>query len=448
MALSGLQIFKLLPKTNCKDCGFATCMAFALQLAAGKAALEACPHLSADVVSTLADVSAAPVRRVEFGPLDDPTILGDETVLFRHEKRFEHAPALALMIDDSVDDADLAYMLGTVRDQSFERVGERLRLRLVAVASSNTDRLVSRAKLAAESTGSGVVIVSDDPDALERAGEAIADSRPLLCGARSDTFDRVAEIATRLKTAVVLRGAGLDELAGLGQRAIDAGLRQVMLEPLVHTAGDALAAQVLIRRAAVRDRVKALGFSTVVFPCRLSDGPALETVIASALVAKYAGIVVVGDPDPAHTLPLLCLAQGLYTDPQKPMMVDAGIYPLGDPGPDSPILLTTNFSLTYYTVAGEVENSKVPAWLLVMDVEGQSVLTAWAAGKFVADAIASFVKKSGIERKVAHRRMIIPGYVASIQGELEAELGDWEVAVGVREAADIPRYLRALATGR
>jgi acetyl-CoA decarbonylase/synthase complex subunit gamma len=448
MALSGIQVFKLLPKTNCKDCGYATCMAFALQLAAGKAALEGCPHLSSEVVTTLTDVATAAVRRVEFGPADDPTVLGDETVLYRHEKRFEHAPALALMIDDSVDDADLNNVLDTFRTQSFERVGERLRVRLVAIASSDTDRLARRVKLAAEQTQAGIVIVSDDPDALEKAGEAIADKRPLLCGARPDTFDRVAEIANRLKTAVVLRGADLEELAALGQRAIDAGLRQVMLEPIANTAGDAFAAQVLTRRAAVRDKVRALGFPTMVFPCRLTADRLVETLISSALVAKYAGIVVVGDLDPAHTLPLLSLAQGLYTDPQKPMMVDAGIYPLGEPGPESPVLLTTNFSLTYYTVVGEVENSKVPAWLLVMDVEGQSVLTAWAAGKFVADAIAPFVKKSGIEQKVAHRQLIIPGYVASIRGELEAELGDWEVTIGVREAADIPRYLRAHAAGR
>jgi len=283
---------------------------------------------------------------------------------------------------------------------------------------------------------------------LQKAAEALPGERPLLCGALPATFDQVAEIAARLQAPFVLRGGSMAELVELGQRAVAAGMQQVVLEPVARVAGDALEAQVFARRGAVRDKVKALGFPTIAFPCRLTRDPLLQTVLASALISKYAGIVVVDTVDPAHTLPLLSLAQGLCTDPQKPMMVDAGIYPLGNPGPDSPVLLTTNFSLTYYTVVGEVENSKVPAWLLVMDVEGQSVLTAWAAGKFVADAIAPFVKKSGIEERVARRRLIIPGYVAGLQSELETELGDWEVVVGVREAADLPRFLRALAGAR
>ncbi|MFH1833536.1 MAG: acetyl-CoA decarbonylase/synthase complex subunit gamma, partial [bacterium] len=293
-------------------------------------------------------------------------------------------------------------------------------------------------------TNTGIVIVSDDPEALLAAGRPIKGSRPLLCGAGVATFERVAAVAEVLDSPFMLRGGSLQDLADLGRKALHAGFEQVVLEPVAQTAGDALQANVFVRRAAVRDEVKALGFPTITFPCRFAGDPMLKTVLAAALVAKYAGIVVVDTMDPAHTLPLLALAQGLSTDPQKPMMVDAGVYPLGDPGPDSPVLLTTNFSLTYYTVVGEVQSSKVPAWLLVMDVAGQSVLTAWAAGKFVADTIAPFVKRSGIEGKVRHRKLIIPGCVAGIQQELEAELGDWEVAAGVREAADIPRFLRAL----
>jgi len=448
VALSGLQIFKLLPKTNCKDCGYPTCMAFALQLAAAKTQPDACPHLSPSVLATLADAAMPAVRRVEIGPADDPTVLGEETVLYRHERRFVHPTALAFMIDDSVSEERFEGLLEAFANQRFERVGQTLRPRLVAIGSSDVGRLTSRVKTATERTGAGVVIVSDDPHALLKAGEVIPGCRPLLCGANPTTFARVAEIAEYLKAPFVLRGRDLQELWELGQRAVDAGSQNVMLEPVVATAGDALAAHVFARRAAVRDKVKALGFPTIAYACRLTDDPLLQTVLASALIAKYAAIVVIDTVDPAHTLPLLALTQGLYTDPQKPMMVDAGVYALGEPGPSSPVLITTNFSLTYYTVLGEVENSKVPAWLLVMDVEGQSVLTAWAAGKFVADAIALFVKKSGIEEKVAHRRLVIPGYVAGIQSELETELVDWEVVVGVREASDIPRYLRALTAGQ
>ena len=216
-----------------------------------------------------------------------------------------------------------------------------------------------------------------------------------------------------------------------------------MLDPASSSLGDVLLDQTLIRRAAIKKTFRALGFPTIGFPCNMTDDKMLEAVYASVFVAKYAGFVILSDLDPARVLPLLYLSQNIYTDPQRPMQMDQGVYPINDPGPDSPILLTTNFSLTYFTVSSEVEASKVPAWLCIMDVEGQSVLTAWAAGKFVADAIAPFLKKSGIEEKAPHRKVVIPGYVAQISGELDEELGDgWEVQVGVREAADIPKFLR------
>jgi acetyl-CoA decarbonylase/synthase complex subunit gamma len=220
-------------------------------------------------------------------------------------------------------------------------------------------------------------------------------------------------------------------------------LKEVVLDPTSSSLGDVLMNNTLIRRAAIKKTFRALGFPTIGFPCLMTDDRMLEVVYASVFVAKYAGFVILSDLDPARTLPLLYLGQNIYTDPQKPMQMEQGIYPVNEPGADAPIIVTTNFSLTYFTVSSEVEASKVPAWLAIMDVEGQSVLTAWAAGKFVADAIAPFLKKSGIEEKAPHKKVIIPGYVAQISGELEEELGDgWEVQVGVREAADIPKFLR------
>jgi acetyl-CoA decarbonylase/synthase complex subunit gamma len=235
----------------------------------------------------------------------------------------------------------------------------------------------------------------------------------------------------------------LAELEQLGEKCAAAGLNEVILDTMPATLGDALRDQTFIRRAAIKKRVRGLGFPTIAFPCRMTDDPLLKAVFASVFVEKYAGIIVLDSLDPAQMLPLLVLCQNIYTDPQRPMQMDQGIYPINDPGRDSPVLVTTNFSLTYFTVAGEVEASKVPSWLLVMDSEGMSVLTAWAAGKFVADAIAPFVKKCGIEEKVDHRTIVIPGYAAQISGELETELVDWKVIVGVREAADLPKYLRA-----
>ena len=448
MALSGLQIFKMLPKTNCKDCGFPTCMGFALQLAAGKTSLEACPHLPVEVAATLAEVAAPPVRRVEFGPKSAPVVLGEETVLYRHEKRFEHAPILAFRVDDRTSDDQFVADLRILREQVFERVGDELRIGAVVVAAADARRLAERGRRVVEETGCALMLQSDDVAALRAASEGLRDQRPLLWGATEGSLDGLAELSLESGLPLVLKGGSLDELSTLGQRCLDRGLDQVVLDPMASGPRQALAAQILLRRAAVRDRVKALGFPIVASAYAMAEEPLLKTVFASAFIAKYAGIAVIDTLDPAHVLPLLALGQGLYTDPQRPMMVEEGLYPIGEPGPDSPVLLTTNFSLTYYTVVGEIENSKVPAWLLVMDVEGQSVLTAWAAGKFVPEAIAPFIAKSGVGEKVSKKQLIIPGYVASIQTELEEELGDWEVVVGVREAADIPRFLKARAAVR
>jgi len=326
----------------------------------------------------------------------------------------------------------------------FERVGQLLRAKLFAIESADAGRLAARVKKASDETGAGIVVMSDDPAALKAAAEPIKDRKPLLYAATTATFDAVSAAAKELGVPFAIKAATLDELAEMGEKCVAADLKEVVLDPMSANLQDALRDQTYIRRAAIKKKFRALGFPTIAFPCRMTDEPLLKTVYAGVFVAKYAGIIVIDTVDPAQIMPLLILAQNIYTDPQRPMQMDQGIYPINDPSPDSPLLITTNFSLTYFTLAGEVEASKVPTWLLVMDTEGQSVLTSWAAGKFVADAIAVFVKKSGIAEKVNHRKIVIPGYVAQISGELEEELGDWEVVVGVREAADVPRYLRGL----
>jgi acetyl-CoA decarbonylase/synthase complex subunit gamma len=443
LALSGLQIFKLLPKTNCKDCGFPTCMAFAMQLAAGKAELSQCPHVSAEAAAELGEAAAPPVRKVTVGAGDHAVVVGEETVLYRHEKRFEHPPGVAVLVDDAVDDAAFADYLETFKTQEFERVGQLLRVKMFAVESADAGRLADRVKKASD-VGAGVVIMSDSADALKAAAEPIKAKKPLLYAATADTFDAVSAVAKELGVPFVIKASGVEALSALGEKAVAADLKEVVLDSTPANLQDALRDQTFIRRAAIKKKVRSVGFPTIAFPCRMTDEPLLKTVFASVFVAKYAGIIVVDTMDPAQVLPLLITAQNIYTDPQRPMQMDAGIYPLNDPGPDSPLFITTNFSLTYFTLAGEIEGSKVPTWLLVMDTEGQSVLTSWAAGKFVADAIATFVKKSGIDEKISHRRIVIPGYVAQISGELEDELAGWKVVVGPREASELPAFLKSL----
>jgi len=418
-------------------------MAFAMQLAAGKAELDQCPYVTEEAKAELGAASAPPIRKVIIGAGDMAVTVGEETVLYRHEKRFEHMPGLGVLITEDMDDATVDKLLGQLKDMEFNYVGQNLRPRVAAIRAADPAKLAALAARADSAAGAALVLINDDAGALKAAAEPLKDKKPLLYAATEENFDAVAAVAGELGVPMAIKADSLEKLAELGQKAVDADLKEVVLDPSSATLGDVLMDQTLIRRAAIKQTFRPLGFPTIGFPCDMTDDPMLEAVYASVFVAKYAGIVILSDLDPARVLPLLYLSQNIYTDPQKPMQMEQGIYPINEPTEDSPILVTTNFSLTYFTVSSEVEASKVPAWLCIMDVEGQSVLTAWAAGKFVADAIAPFLKKSGIDEKAPHKKVIIPGYVAQISGELDEELGDgWEVQVGVREAADIPKFLR------
>ncbi len=443
MALSGLQIFKLLAKTNCKECGFPTCMAFAMQLAAGKAELDKCPYVSDEAKAALGEASAPPVRKVTIGAGDLAVTVGEETVMYRHEKRFENMPGIGVLITDEMEEAAVASLIGQLKEQQFNYVGRTLRPRVAAVKASDGATLAALAAKVDTGSGAALVLMHEDAGALKTAAGALKGKKPLLYAASEENFDAVAAVARELDVPFAIKASSLDKLAELGQKALDGDFKEVVLDPASSSLGDVLLDQTIIRRAAIKKTFRALGFPTIGFPCQMTDDRMLEAVYAAVFVAKYAGIVILSDLEPARTLPLLYLGQNIYTDPQKPMQMEEGVYPVNEPGPEAPILVTTNFSLTYFTVSSEVEASKVPAWLCIMDVEGQSVLTAWAAGKFVADAIAPFLKKSGIEEKAPHKKVVIPGYVAQISGELEEELGEgWQVQVGVREAADIPKFLR------
>lgn len=446
MGLSGLAIYKQLPKTNCRDCGLATCMAFAMQVAAGKISVERCPHLSPDVAASLEQATAPPVQEVCVGVGSRAITVGGETVLYRHERRFEHAPALVLMLDDTLSDEQFTSLLGAFESQSFERVGEELRVQMVGVASKDEARLKARA-LAACATGAPVMIMSAEAAALRAAASAVASSRPLLHAADLHSIDELARFAADKDLPLVVRGNGLEEAAALAKRARELGVSQVVIDSGAQSPAFAFRDLVLARRAAVLEGRRELGHPLIVFPDFVPSNPLMHLVLSAVFVCKYASFVVIRTIDPACVYPLLTLSQNIYSDPQRPMQVSPGIYPINNPGAESPVLITTNFSLTYYIVSGEVENSRVPAWLLVMDVDGQSVLTAWAAGKFVPEAIAPFVRTCGIADQVNHRRLTIPGYVAHISGDLAEELGaEWRVDVGPREAADLPHYLRTVVS--
>jgi acetyl-CoA decarbonylase/synthase complex subunit gamma len=444
MALTGIQIYKLLPKTNCGECGVPTCLAFAMNLAAGKAELAACPYVSDEAKAELADASAPPISVVEVGTGEKKLKIGGETVLFRHEKTFVNPTGIAVLVTDDMTDEEVGGRLKRFNTLEYERVGLNLRADLIAVKSVSGDagKFEALATKVKNETDGGIVLVTEDTGVMQAGLNACADRKPLIYAATKNNVDQMADLAKEAGCPLAVKGDNLDEVAELTTKLTEAGLKELVIDSGARTVRKAFEDQVFVRRGALLKKFKPLGFPTITFPCEMTDDFMKEMLIASMFIAKYGAIVVLSDLQGEGLFPLLLARMNIYTDPQRPMATSPGIYEIGGPGEDSPVLVSCNFSLTYFIVSGEIESSRVPAWLVIVDTEGLSVLTAWAAGKFVGDAVGAAMKKCGIMEKVNHKKVIIPGYAAAISGDLEEELGDWEVLVGPRESAHIPAYLK------
>ena len=444
MGLTGIQIFKLLPKTNCGECGVPTCLAFAMNLASGKAELDACPYVSDEAREQLAEASAPPIRPVAIGAGGRAFKTGGETVMFRHEKTFYNPTGLAAMIASDMDTDALEKKLKEWNALQYERVGLNLRPELVALKDANGDgsSFAAAAKKIAEESEFGLVLMSENVQALEEAAAATAFKKPLLYAATAENVEEMGNLAKEKGLPLVVKADSVEHLIPLTDKLTEMGLKDLVLDSGSREMKQLFEDQVVIRRAPLKAGNRSLGFPTITFPCEMAGNLDMETVIASMLIAKYAGIVVLSDFKGESVFPLLLERLNIFTDPQRPMTVTQGIYEIGGPDENSPVLITTNFSLTYFIVSGEIEGSRVPSWLLIMDTEGLSVMTAWAAGKFAGDAVATFVKKCGIADKVAHRKIIIPGYSAAISGEMEEDLPDWEIMIGPRDASLIPKFLK------
>ena len=446
MAPTGLEIYKLLPKTNCKECGFPTCLAFAMKLAQKGTELDNCPYVSDEARAALDAASAPPIKLVVIGSGERAFEIGNEVVLFRHEKTFYHQPGLVVRVRS--DDPRLAELAGRVAGYEVERVGMKLRLDGLAVEHSGGDAAAYAAAVAAvraAAPGLPLVLMSSDPVALEAAlVTGAAAERPLIHAATAADWQAMAALAKKHACPLAIRAEGGDPaaLAELSESVRGAGVDDLILDPGTATLPADLAAFTQLRRLALKRGARMLGFPILA----VSAGASWQAELArtTQAICKYAGIVVIDHLEPGAIYALLTLRQNIYTDPQKPIQVEPKLYEIGVAGPDSPVLITTNFSLTYFSVSGEVEGAGVPAWLLVADSDGQSVLTGWAAGKFDAEKIAKTVKDSGIADKVSHRKLVIPGHVAGLSGEVEEELPGWQVMVGPRDAVDIPSYLRTV----
>ena len=444
MPLTGIEIFKLLPKTNCGKCGVPTCLAFAMQLAASKADLSACPTVSDETKAKLSEASAPPIRPLTIGTGTRAVKIGGETVMYRHEKRFENPPGLAILISDKYSDQDIDSRLERLNNLQFERVGLTLRPEMAAIKndSDQVDRFISVINRVKQKSDCAIILMSLNPETLAAGVRVCADRKPLLYAATRENIDKITTIAKESNCPVAVKSANIDEAALLTDQLTKAGIKDIVIDSGSRALRQSLEDQIFIRKGALA-KLRALGFPTIVFPCEMTQDLMKESVIASTFIAKYAGIIVLSDFLGHSLFPLLVERMNIYTDPQKPLATKEGIYEIGGPNENSPILITSNFSLTYFIVSGEIENSKVPAYLLVKDTEGLSVMTAWAAGKFVADAIAPFVKKSGIGDKTKYHTLIIPGYAAQESGGLEEELPGWKIEVGPREAAHIPAFLKS-----
>ena len=446
MALTGIQIFKLLPKTNCKECGVPTCLAFAMNLASGKAELDACPYVSDEAKAQLAEASAPPIRPVAVGKGVRKFVTGGETVQYRHEKTFYNQTALAAMVNSDISDSDLEAKLKVWNAFQFERVGLNLRPELVALKDANGDKdaFAKKAKTIAETSEFNLVLISENADVMKAGIEASKFKRPLIYAATEANVDDFGALAKDNDLPLAVKADSVEGLVPLTEKLTEMGLKDLVMDPGSREIKQSLEDQMVIRRSALKDSNRAVGFPTITFPCEMASNLEMETLIAGMHIAKYGGISVLSDFTGESLFPLLLERLNIYTDPQRPMTVTEGIYEIGNPDENSPVLVTTNFALTYFIVSGEIEGSRVPSWLLIKDSEGLSVMTAWAAGKFAGDEVGMFVKKSGIMDKVKHTQLIIPGYAAAIAGDVEEELPGWKITVGPREAAHIPGFLKAM----
>lgn len=438
MALTGMQIYKQLPKTNCKDCGFPTCMAFAMQVAAQQKAIADCPHISDDATAALSEESSPPMKLVKIGAGDALFETGQETVMYRHEEKFHRKCGVAVLLSADLSEEDFKAGIEEINSRSYVRVGKEIKVELCAV-ELNGDGSAARAKIAAETSKIPIVLVGEDAGAMAAAASAIKERRPLIYRATGATIDEFIKIASENKLPLAVSAGSLEELADFTVKAKEAGVQEMLLSFKGDKIGDVIRFSTQVRRAALLGKFRPFGYPIVTeFD---TDTAETETVFAAAAAAKYSGIVIIKGRDAWELMPNLTIIMDVFTDPQVPNTVEAKLYEIGTPNENSPVLYTTNFSLTYFSVAGEVERSKIPAYISVVDTEGLGVLNSWAGDKIDAEKVIKALKDQGVADKVKHRKLIIPGLLPVFKAEIE-DMSEWkEVLIGPETAREIPGYL-------
>jgi acetyl-CoA decarbonylase/synthase complex subunit gamma len=442
MALTGMQIYKLLPRTNCKDCGFPTCMAFAMQVAAKQKALTDCPHISQDSLESMSEASAPPMKLIKIGAGDKSFEIGQETVMFRHEEKFHRPAGIAVRVPATVCDDEAGKLIEKINGAQFERVGATLKVALCAVEVDGSSDPAGRAKLAAEKSKVPLMIVGTDAEKIKAAVEAVKDQRPLIYRADPSNVDAMAALAASAKVPLAVTASSLEELADTSEKARSAGAEDLVLAFREEKIGEVVRKLTVTRRAALRQKFKPFGFPSMVEV--VADSAEATAALGAVAAAKYAGIVLIDGVEPWEVLPIMVTVQGVYTDPQVPNTVEAKLYEIGNVTDNSPVMFTTNFSLTYFSVAGEVERSKVPCYISVVDTEGLGVLNAWAGDKVSAEKVVKALQDQKVADKVKHRKLIIPGLLPMFRAEIE-DISEWsEVIIGPENSREIPAFLTSM----
>jgi acetyl-CoA decarbonylase/synthase complex subunit gamma len=419
-----------------------------MKLAAKQVELAKCPYVSDEAREKLAESAAPPVRLVTLASNGREVKSGNEIVLFRHEKTFYNPAGVFIRVYDDQPLDEIKAKVEEAASYAVEYVGMELTIDGIAVeATGDGDGFAAAVSTVLETARLPLILIASDRSVMGRGLQAAEGTRPLICGATPDNWEGFAELAKERGAPMAIRAESLSVLAELTEKIKGAGVEEIVLDPGVRDIRSSLAMSTLIRRMALKKTFRPLGFPIITFPGECIDDEGLVAVAATQAITKYGGFVVLDRFSPATIYPLLVLRSNIYTNPQEPIQVQPGLYEINDPQADSALMVTTNFSITYFSVANEVDGSGSPGWLLVADAEGMSVLTAWAAGKFDAERIAKSVKTTGIADKIGHRKLIIPGHVSVLLGELEEELPGWEILVGPREAVDLPGYLKVWRGG-
>ena len=457
--LSPIDIYKLLPKTNCKECGEENCMAFATKIVNREVQLDQCAPLlkkeNEKAYNQLKEMLKPPVKEVVVGAGENAVKLGGKLVMYRHEFTYTNPTAIAIDVNDEMTKEELLSRVKKTEQFSYEYIGYTLKLDMVAVRSTSgePEKFKTAVKKVLENTTLPLILCTSNANVAEAGLMAAPNAKPLLYAATMDNWKDMAELALMYHCPLVVSAPNdLSMLVSLAKTLLAYGVEDLVLDPGTF-AGEGLADTLnnftMLRRAACKAGEELVGFPLMGVPmvAWVDKGEAADEVVkwreaymAAMLIVRYADVLVMHGDDGWSLLPNTILRQNIYTDPRKPVAVEPGLKEFGTPNENSPVLFTTNFALTYYTVASDIESSKTSAYLIVVETEGSAVDSGVAGRKLTAEKVADAIKETGIESKVKHRKIIIPGKASRISGEIE-ELSGWKVQVGPRDSSEIPKYI-------